>query len=101
MLRKLNDYNLLKFERGIFEPMDRPEEIADYHFSPEEQMRINHNKGRIISGTPESVKSQLLQLADEFDVDEIMITTMTYSRQDRVQSFQLLAKAFDLEYVPV
>ena len=99
LLRKLNDYNLLKFERGIFEPMNSPEEIADYRFSPEELMRIHHNKGRIVSGTPASVKSQLLQLADEFDVEEIIITTMTYSKQDRFHSFELLAEAFELECI--
>lgn len=100
-LRKLNDYNLLKFERGIFEPMNSPEEIAGYRFSPEELFRISNNKGRIVSGTPESVKAQLLQLADEFDVDEIIITTMTYAKEDRFQSFQLLSDAFDLQHVPV
>ncbi len=96
-LRKLSDYNLLKFERGIFEPMGSAGEIADYRFSPEELFRINNNKGRIISGTIDSVKSQLQTLAKEFEVDEIILTTMTYSKADRFRSFELLAKAFDLK----
>ncbi|HSH66336.1 MAG TPA: LLM class flavin-dependent oxidoreductase [Bacteroidia bacterium] len=95
-LRKLIDYTLLKFEQGIFEPMGSAEEIADYHFSPQELIRIDHNKGRIVSGTPSSVKSQLINLAQEFDVDEIVITTMTYSKQDRFESFRLIAEAFEL-----
>ncbi len=96
-LRKLSDYNLLKFERGIFEPMSSADEIATYRFSPEELFRIEHNKGRIVSGTPASVKTQLSTLADQFNVDEIIITTMTYSQQDRMHSFELLAEAFDLQ----
>lgn len=95
-LRKLSDYNLLKFERGIFEPMDSADEIADYRFSPEELFRINNNKGRIVSGTPSSVKKQLTILAEEFDVEEIIVTTMTYSKIDRFLSFELLADAFEL-----
>jgi luciferase family oxidoreductase group 1 len=96
-LRKLSDYNLLKFERGIFEPMSSPDEIADYKFSPEELFRIQNNKGRIISGTPDQVKIQLSNLAEEFDVDEIIVTTMTYAHTDRIHSFELLAKVFDLK----
>ena len=95
-LRKLSDYNLLKFEQGRFEPMSSADELADYEFSPEELMRIRNNAGRIISGTPGQVKAQLTALADDFEVDEIIVTTMTYSHQDRLRSFTLLAEAFGL-----
>jgi len=96
-MRKLSDINLLKFEHGRFEPMGSYDEIADYVFSPEEKLRIHNNKGRIVSGTPEQVKAQLTQLADDFDIDEIIVTTMTYSHNDRLHSFELLAEAFDLK----
>ena len=39
-LRKLLDYNLLKFELGQFEPMSSIEEIENYNFSMEELLRI-------------------------------------------------------------
>ena len=96
-LRKLSDLNLLKFEMGRFEPMDSYDTIADYQFSPEELARIANNRGRIISGTPHSVKAQLTALADDFGVEEVIITTMTYSQEDRLRSFELLADAFDLK----
>ncbi len=96
-LRKLSDYTLLKFERGQFEPMDRYEAIADLEFSPEEKARIAANSGRIVSGTPEQVKEQLTALAAAYDTDEIIVTTMTHSREDRLRSFELLAEAFDLK----
>ena len=96
-LRKLSDYVLLKFEQGLFEPLGSYEDIADYEFSPEEQARIRNNSGRIVSGTPIQVKEQLLRLADEFDTDEIIIATMTFSQEDRFRSFELLAEAFELE----
>lgn len=96
-LRKMSDYILLQFERGRFEPVGSYEEIKDYRFSPQELARIEHNRGRIISGTKEQVKEQLTQLATDFDVDEIIVSTMTYSQQDRIRSFELLAEAFELE----
>jgi luciferase family oxidoreductase group 1 len=96
-LRKLSDYNLLKFEQGRFEPTGSAEELDDYIFSEDELMRIRNNRGRIVSGTPEQVKKELEALASEFDVDEIVVTTMTYSHEDRLRSFTLLAEAFELE----
>ena len=96
-LRKLSDYNLLKFEQGRFEPTGSAEELADYAFSVEELARVRNNSGRIVSGTPEQVKEQLEALAEEFGVDEIVVTTMTYSHEDRLRSFTLLAEAFELE----
>ena len=96
-LRKLSDYNLLKFEQGRFEPMGSPDELDGYEFSPEEALRVRYNSGRIVSGTPDSVRAQLTALADEFGADEIIVTTMTYSHQDRLRSFELLAGAFGLE----
>jgi len=95
-LRKLSDHNLLKFERGLFEPLGSYEEIADYEFTAEELLRISNNKGRIVSGTPSQVKAQLTALANEFAVDEIIVTTMTYSKEDRFESFRLLAEEFNL-----
>ena len=95
-LRKLADYNLLKFEQGRFEPMSSYEDIADYEFSDHEKQRIEYNKGRIISGTPVQVKQQLLELAELFDADEAVITTMTYSHEDRLKSFELVAGIWEM-----
>lgn len=96
-LRKLADYTLLQFEKGNFREMIRYEDIRDYVFSPAELERIRYNSGRIVSGTPDEVKGQLLGLARSMGVDEIMATCMTHSQEDRVRSFTLLAEAFELK----
>jgi luciferase family oxidoreductase group 1 len=96
-MRKLSDYNLLKFEQGRFEPLGSYDEIRDYEFSFDELARIRNNSGRIVSGTPRQVKAQLEELATLFGVDEIVVATMTYSQDDRLRSFELLARAFDLK----
>ncbi|HET7000510.1 MAG TPA: LLM class flavin-dependent oxidoreductase, partial [Puia sp.] len=95
-LRKLADYTLLQFEKGIFREMNRYEDIKDYVFSEHELERIEHNRGRIISGTKEQVRDQLISLASEMEIDEIMITTMTHSQKDRFRSFELIAEAMEL-----
>ncbi|MBL7720288.1 MAG: LLM class flavin-dependent oxidoreductase [Flavipsychrobacter sp.] len=96
-LRKLMDYRFLQFERGNFNDMKDDDDIRDYEFSPAEQASILQNSNRVVSGTPARVKEQLTQLANDFDVDEIMVSTMTHHQEDRLRSFELLAEAFELE----
>ena len=93
-LRKLADYTLLQCDKGNFREMNRYEDIQDYIFKDAELERIRYNRGRIVSGTPEQVRDQLISLAAEMDVDEIMITTMTHSQKDRMRSFELIAEKF-------
>jgi len=95
-LRKLADYTLLQFEKGNFREMNRYEDIKDYVFSDHERQRIEFNSGRIISGTAEQVRDQLISLASEMEIDEIMITTMTHSQKDRFRSFELIAETMHL-----
>ena len=100
-LRKLADYTLLQFEKGNFQEMSRYEDIQDYVFSPAELERIRYNSGRIVSGTPDEVKQQLNDLAADLGVNEIMVTCMTHSQDDRIRSFELLAEAFELKQLTV
>ena len=96
-MRKVMDYRLLQFERGNFNKPGDFESIKDYTFSDTELERINHNSGRVISGTKEEVRDQLIQLADQFDISEIIVATMTGNVEDRARSFELLAEEFQLE----
>jgi len=93
-MRKVLNYRFVQMEKGNFDPIGSYEEIKDYEFTPLEQQRIKANANRIISGTPDQVKKELTQLADDFGVDEIMVTTMATSFEDRKRSFELLAEAF-------
>ncbi len=95
-MRKLMDYRLLQFEKGNFDKPGTYESIKDYSFSPDELARIKYNSGRVISGTKVQVREQLSKLAEDFNVDEIMVTTMTDNKADRRKSFELLAEEFEL-----
>lgn len=96
-MRKLMDYRLLQFEKGNFDKPGSYEDLKDYQFGPGEIERIKNNSVRVVSGTPLQVKKQLLQLADEFDINEIIVATMTGSVEDRKHSFELLAEVFELK----
>lgn len=45
----------------------------------------------------QEVKEQLLKLAEDFGIDEIIAATMTDSIANRKRSFELLAEAFELK----
>jgi len=95
-MRKYLDYILVQFERGKFDGFGDPEKIQSYSFSPSELERIRSNSGRVVSGTKEQVKEQLLRLANHFEVDEVVVAAMAHNANDRRRSFELLAEAFAL-----
>jgi luciferase family oxidoreductase group 1 len=95
-MRKFMDYIFLQFEAGKFHNFPDYESIQKYVFTQEELQRIKYNSGRVVSGTKESVKNQLEALAEAFEVDEIIISTMAGNTQDRKRSFELIAEAFEL-----
>jgi hypothetical protein len=47
--------------------------------------------------SPSSVVEQLIQLRAATDADELAITTITHEHEDRVRSYQLLAKEWFAE----
>jgi luciferase family oxidoreductase group 1 len=95
-LRAATDLQLLRFGKGERLSYPRAEEVAAYQFTPEDEIHLAHNRNRVVSGTPEQVRAQLTKLAAEYDVDEVVVVTITADFQDRLRSYELLAEAFAL-----
>ncbi len=72
-------------------------EIKDYPYTDHDRMRMHINSDRIIAGTPQQVKQQVIKLAETCNANEIMAATITYLPEDKVRSFELLAGAFNLK----
>jgi len=49
-----------------------------------------------VLGAPETVKSRLLALRDQFEADELMVITITGDYRTRLESYELIAGAFGL-----
>ena len=98
-MRKFIDFVFVQFEKGNFNDFKDGNFIKNYSFSPFEQQIIERNKGRIISGTTDDVKEQLIKLSNDFETDEIMITSMSVDYEARRKSFELLANAFELKHI--
>ena len=93
-MRRFTDYVLLQFEKGNFDNIGDAAAALDYEFTPDDLIRVGNNSGRVISGTKEQVKEQVIQLSEKLDIQEIMASCMAYRQEDRIRSFELLGKAF-------
>lgn len=96
-LQETMDLLMLRIEKGISAGVPPYTDVQRQQYSEAEQQRINSNRERMVSGTPEQVKRQLQEMAAEYEVDELVVITITHNFEDRLRSYELLAEAFELE----
>lgn len=73
-----------------------PEDAEAYTYTPMERevlRAVQHESSSIVGG-PDSVRRQLLELAERTAVDELMILTSTFGHKDRLRSYELLRDAW-------
>ncbi|MGZ3777946.1 MAG: LLM class flavin-dependent oxidoreductase [Mucilaginibacter sp.] len=90
------DFRFNQFEQGKGIVPIAYEDIKDITYTIKEQERIMHNRKRVITDKPAEMKIKLTQLAEEYQVDEIIAVTITEDFNDRLESYKLLAGQFDL-----
>src|SRR5262245_27990567 len=90
------DLNFVRRAKGEYLPLASPDEALAYPYSPADRERIRVNRRRVFVGGPDTVKEQLVAVAEATAADELMITTMVYDHAARRRSYALLAEAFAL-----
>lgn len=88
---------LLNVEKGGNTKIPSPEEVKKIDFSREEKEKINRNRDRMIIGTPQKVKDELLRIAADYKTDECMVISNLFRFEDKLKSYELLAEAFELK----
>lgn len=68
------------------------EDAKQYKLTLSEKETLEQMKRKMIIGDPKHVKERLLELQNQYEADEIMIVTITYSPEDRIKSYELVAK---------
>jgi luciferase family oxidoreductase group 1 len=94
------DLQRLRADQGRHGPMPSIEEATGYDYSAPERERIRYNRARTVVGGPEKAKAELLALADRYGVDEVVVITNVYNFSDRLRSYELLARTFDVQAPP-
>jgi luciferase family oxidoreductase group 1 len=70
------------------------EEAEQYPYTPVEEQLLRYRLNNSVIGNPTEVRAGLEELAERTGVDELMITTMVHSFEDRKRSYELVQAAF-------
>jgi len=88
-------YALTQLEQGKTAPVHTPDEVRATGF------RIEDASGTmaklLVYGTPDQVRAHLEAIAAQAHADEVMVMTLCHAAEPRLRSYELLARAFDLE----
>jgi alkanesulfonate monooxygenase SsuD/methylene tetrahydromethanopterin reductase-like flavin-dependent oxidoreductase (luciferase family) len=95
-LAQSRDLWRLRLDQGYLGPVPSTAEAEAYPYSREERLRIAMNRRRMVIGAPEQVKQRLLELAENYGVDEIVVVTICHDAAPRLRSYELLAQVFEL-----
>ncbi|GAE24320.1 luciferase-like monooxygenase [Halalkalibacter wakoensis JCM 9140] len=89
------DLSLLMLQKGNRSlEIQSIDEAKQYPYTANDLALINENRKRMIVGSPERVKEQLTLLANRYEVEEVMVITITHEFNHRIESFELLASMF-------
>lgn len=95
-LYKTRERAWLNRYQGIFRPLLPPQAVDTAAYSLPERQAAEALRREVYVGTPERVGERLRRLAEELDVEELVILTWTHDFEARRRSYELLARAFAL-----
>jgi len=89
-------WKVMAFRHGIRETIRSPEQALDLYkkLSLSDQAYYQATLDTVISGTPTECRSEIEQLAGDFDVDEMMLVNVIYDFADRCASYSKLMAEF-------
>jgi alkanesulfonate monooxygenase SsuD/methylene tetrahydromethanopterin reductase-like flavin-dependent oxidoreductase (luciferase family) len=90
------DVRRLDMAYNLDTPVPTQEQAEKRIFTDQERAHIRSQRSRLVHGSPESCKEKLLAIAEQFSADELMVLTITGDYATRLESYELLAKAFGL-----
>lgn len=90
------DFRFIQLERGGNITPIEYDDIKNMQYSDFEKQRIVINRNRTLYGTPDVVKAKLSNIAQDYNIDEIMTITYAEQFEHRAHSYELLARIFDL-----
>ena len=85
-------FAFLSLRRGKPIALPTPEFAANYPYDEQEQRFMDTRRAGSVVGSPDTVRHGLAKLVEDTQADELMVTTMVHSHDDRRRSYELLAK---------
>jgi len=78
-------------------PLPAPGAPLPFATTEQEQAKMARMRADRLIGTPDKVKSRIVELAKEMQADEVALVTWAHEPEARRQSYRLIAEAFGLE----
>ncbi len=91
------DHRRLLMAMGREAPIATVAQAQAHPYTERDRAIIQRERARAIIGTPDSVKTRLLEIADAYAADELMVVTITGDYASRLRSYELLAAEFCLD----
>jgi luciferase family oxidoreductase group 1 len=91
---------MLRMRTGRPGPSPTPEEAAEYQYTPAEKELVRSITGSNVVGSPATVRSELVALAERTGVQELMVTTNVGDPDERLHSYELVAHVVAPSVVP-
>ncbi|MBM7540713.1 LLM class flavin-dependent oxidoreductase [Amphibacillus cookii] len=85
----------LNVVRGSSQPLSPPVEDMDEIWTEHEKYAATSMSSYSLVGSQASVRQQLIDFQDQFDVDEVMAISYIYDREKQKRSYQLLKEIVD------
>lgn len=55
---------------------------------------VKRNRKRMIIGTPDKVKEQIINMSKLYNTDEFMIINLNTNLEDKIKSYKLISESF-------
>lgn len=83
---------LLTLIRGNLKPSPPPVRSMQGLWSPNEEQAVRQMTSTMVVGSPARIEAGLRQLIERTGADELIITSDLYTHDDRLRSFDLIAR---------
>ena len=90
------DLRRLEMAYNLDTPVPTLEQALKRTYDEKEREYIRSQRARAVIGGPQRCKARLLELAEQYSADELMVLTITGDYESRKESYELLAETFTL-----
>ena len=95
-LAKVVDSRRLDMAYNLDTPVPTQAQAEKRTFNAEERAHIQSQRARLVHGSAATCREKLLKIAAQFSADELMVLTITGDYATRLDSYERLARAFEL-----
>jgi len=86
----------VRMHSGRLAPLPTPEEAKAYPYTPQEREIIHNYRKLHVIGSPSTVRARIEALVAEAGVNEAIVSTLIHNPEERLRSYELLARELGL-----